>query len=110
MDIRFGGTLEKGDMIAIANNNSFEVGWYVGRGKTGTLQYYTLNYLHYWYAAYSNLTEERNEHFKKPAVSYINSPNFWRIIKVNREIITEEEDKINYEKAIKTLEILKIIN
>ncbi len=108
MEIKYGGTLEKGDMIAFASSTYITIGWYIGRGPSGTFQYYGLSYLHYWYDQYEELTDIQRENFKKPLVSYVNNPSVSRFVRVTKETLTDQRDLIDYEKAIKVLEILKI--
>lgn len=40
MKLKYGGELQFGDFIAISNQNCLSFGWYAGRGKSGTLQFY----------------------------------------------------------------------
>lgn len=40
MKVRYGGDLQIGDFIMVANSNYTSFGWYCGRGQGGTVQYY----------------------------------------------------------------------
>ena len=41
MELKYGGKLEFGDLVAVSNGNYLYFGFYAGTGR-GTLQYYTL--------------------------------------------------------------------
>ena len=90
--------LQTGDLIAIASDSYIDIGWYLGRGKTGTLQYCTINSA-YW-AATSN---------KKVYKCYINTPTPVRILKITPECITDKEELEKYEKALELMKELKIV-
>jgi hypothetical protein len=40
MKLRYGGDLQIGDFIIVANSNYTSFGWFCGRGQGGTVQYY----------------------------------------------------------------------
>ena len=40
MKLRYGGDLQIGDFILVANSNYATFGWFCGRGQGGTVQYY----------------------------------------------------------------------
>ena len=40
MKLRYGGDLQVGDFIMVANSNYASFGWYCGAGQGGTVQYY----------------------------------------------------------------------
>jgi hypothetical protein len=69
------GTIRKGDLVAIGYDNFMILGIYVGRGKTGTVQYYALYALSVFY--------KENRHLHNHAKSYVNAPHASRVIKVN---------------------------
>lgn len=92
---RFSGTIRKGDLIAIAHQNYMQLGIYVGRGKTQTVQFYTLDTLNFNYSKNRNLSR-----FSK---SYINTPHKTRIIKVNVDDLNDETLD-DYNKAMIYLE------
>ena len=52
-NLRYGGQLEIGDFIAIANQGYMTLGWYVGRGD-GTIQYYCYAQPGHAYNEYNN--------------------------------------------------------
>jgi len=91
------GTIVKGDLIAIATDNYLEIGFYLGRGKTGTLQYYSL------YGLFYREENSPNTPPGKWAKSYINSPHAGRIIKVNVKDLCIEK-LVEHEKATRYLE------
>jgi hypothetical protein len=61
--VRYGGQLEIGDFIAIADQGGITLGWYVGRGD-GTIQYY-------YYEQPGDSYDRYNEFLNNP------SPNSW---------------------------------
>lgn len=63
--IRYGGQLEIGDFIAIADGLHITLGWYVGRGN-GTIQYYN-------YQAPGGCYDGYNEFLNNP------SPSSWYV-------------------------------
>lgn len=114
-NVRFGEKIEKGDIIAIANGNDFSLGIYYGRGVGGTVQYYmpsgikhAMNYFNKKTAdliAQGKPTEplKLNRFWK----CYINTPRDTRIMKLNRENITNSTD---IEDIRESREILKQFN
>jgi hypothetical protein len=69
------GIIRKGDLVAIAYDNYMVLAIYIGRGKTGTVQYYSLYSLNNFYKENRNL-----DNYSK---SYVNAPHESRVIKVN---------------------------
>jgi hypothetical protein len=111
--VTHGGTIQKGDLIAIANGNDFSIGIYYGRGVGGTVQYYCPSAVPHAKAGYerrvaSNGIEKvgpfRLNHLWK---YYINTPRETRIMKLNRENITEQTIM---DSIIESREILKQFN
>ena len=111
--VTHGGTLQKGDLIAIANGNDFLIGIYFGRGTGGTVQYYGTNVAVHAKLAYDRRVSdhgvEKEGPFKLGRIwkYYINTPRETRIIKLNRENITDQET-MDY--IVKSKEILKEFN
>jgi hypothetical protein len=98
--VRFGETIEKGDLIAISNGNDFSLGIYYGRGSGGTVQYYMPNAVKHCMDRFNvkmaELTAEgkpteplKLNRFWK---CYVQTPRDTRIIKLNRENITNPKD------------------
>jgi hypothetical protein len=69
------GTIRKGDLVAIGYDNFMILAIYVGRGKTGTVQYYPLYALSVLY--------KENIHLHNHAKAYVNALHASRVIKVN---------------------------
>jgi 23S rRNA maturation mini-RNase III len=92
---RFSGTIRKGDLIAIAYENYMLLGIYVGRGKTKTVQYYSVGYL----TALSDADKKLDRYSK----SYINAQHQTRIIKVNPSDLNDKTLNA-YKKAMIYLE------
>ena len=71
MKLKYGGDLQFGDFIAVANQNCLSFGWYAGRGKSGTLQYYSVRSprsVVQRYELWENKTDApkwENEHYEK---------------------------------------------
>ena len=79
---KYTGTVRKGDLIAIGYDNYMLLGIYVGRGKTGTIQYYSLYALSVFY--------KENRHLHNYSKSYVNAPHQSRVVKVNVNDLNEE--------------------
>jgi len=111
--VTHGGTLQKGDLIAIANGNDFFIGIYFGRGTGGTVQYYCATAPVHAKLAYDRRVSEHGIEKQGPFnlgriwKHYKNTPRETRIIKLNRENITEKE---KIENIVKTKEILRECN
>ena len=87
------GTIVKGDLIAIAFDNVIHLAFYIGRGKSGTLQYYLLHGLAFH--EYDSPDRPPNRWSK----GYINAPHATRIMRVSIETLNDETMK-KYEKAM----------
>ena len=113
-NVKVGGDIHKGDLVAIANGNDFSVGIYYGQGRGGTFQYFTpsgvVSSKEWWEKAHK---DAQYSDFEKPWKltriwkSYVNTPRDTRILKLNRDNITEQVD---IENIIKAKEILKEFN
>lgn len=110
--VKHGGDIHKGDLIAVSNGNDFSVGIYFGRGTGGTVQYYGTGTAGYCKKRY----EERVKNQGVAAVpfklnqlwkEYINTPRDTRIMKLNRDNITDQKE---IEKILEAKEILKEFN
>jgi hypothetical protein len=91
------GTIVKGDIIAIASDNFIQLGFYIGRGKGGTLQYYSLDGMAW---RENNKPDERPDRWAK---AYINTPHSGRVIKVDVKSLCIDK-LVQYEKATRYLE------
>jgi len=112
--VKLGGDIHKGDLIAVSNGNYLSIGIYVGRGTGGTVQYL-------WPGSATSCKdfhEEKLRNWKgdKPmrpltisqmGKSYINTPDANRIIKLNKENITDQE---TIERLLEDKEVLKEFN
>jgi hypothetical protein len=125
MKTHYGGELQIGDLIAIADGNIISLGWYCGRGRGETVQYYSIfsacsimteyrlwekgiepENAYRWGAARREEFETVGLHIKMVKKCYINSVTPWRIIK-----ITNPEDSITGEKQIEAyLETKEFLN
>jgi hypothetical protein len=112
--VKVGGDIHKGDLIAVANGNDFTIGIYYGRGQGGTVQYIHPSHP----ASTKEWYENRAKNLKgiqevKPfrlldiSKSYISSPSKYRIIKLNRDNITDQE---TIEQILEAKEILQEFN
>ena len=79
---KYTGTIRKGDLVAIGYDNYMILGIYVGRGKTGTIQYYSLYALSIFY--------KENRHLHNYSRSYVNAPHGSRVVKVNVHDLNKE--------------------
>jgi len=110
--VKQGGIIHRGDLIAVSNGNDFTIGIYSGRGSSGgTVQYYTPSGVvesKSWWEKYQ--TDKAYAHNGKPWgltriwKSFINTPRETRILKLNRDNITDQE---TIEQIIQAKEILK---
>jgi hypothetical protein len=104
MKIRLGGNLEIGDPILVSYTSGIEFGIFAGYGR-GTIQYYTPTGVIYC----ANLVRGRNE---KPKFykAYIHGERIeYRVAKVNKHILHNEEDAKNYQEAIEILKQENVI-
>ncbi len=90
------GEIRKGDLIAIAYNNMFWLGVYLGRGQGFSLQYYSIEQAD-WFL-------ERYKQGKKLYKNYINSVGYRRVMRIDYDSVTDSSVREKYEK------IYKIIN
>jgi len=102
MKLRFGGTLKIGDPIFVSYGSGMDFGLFAGYGR-GTVQYYMPNSIIYQYE--NAMQNNRKPKFYK---AYIHGNNTeYRVAKVNPEVLHNQEDIMEYEKAI---DILKQYN
>jgi hypothetical protein len=107
-----GGDIHKGDLIAVSNGNDFTIGIYFGRGSGGTVQYYRYTTPTYCKKRH----EERVKTIGNAAgeftikhlwKEFLNTPRDTRIMKLNRDNITDQK---TIETVIEAKEILKEFN
>lgn len=110
---KLGGDIHPGDLIAVSNSNDFSVGIYFGRGRGGTVQYYhptsPLAAKEHYENRLKNHGIEKVGPFKIGLIwkDYVNTPRNTRIIKLNRDNITDQDMKLH---LIEAKEILKQFN
>jgi hypothetical protein len=106
-----GGDIHKGDLIAVASSSYMSIGIYIGRGQGGSLQYLWPGSA----TAQRDWHEEQLKNWKgdkpmKPLTisqmgkTYVNTPDQYRIMKLNRENITDPE---TIERLLEDKEVLK---
>ena len=115
--VKQGGDIHRGDLVAVANTNDFTVAIYFGQGRGGTFQYFTpagvVSSKEWWENAQkdkmSNMYTESGKPWKLTRIwkHYVNTPRDTRILKLNRENITDQE---TIENIIKAKEILQEFN
>jgi hypothetical protein len=111
--VKHGGDIHRGDLVAISNSNDFTVGIYFGQGRGGTFQYYypgsVISAKEYYENRVKNLGIEKEGPFRinKLWKSYVNSPRETRIMKLNRNNITDQQ---TIEQILQAKEILKEFN
>jgi hypothetical protein len=109
--VKNGGEIQRGDIIAVATNNYISIGIYLGRGQGGTVQYLWPGFA----TSCKNWHERKLKEWKgdKPmrpltisqmGKSYVNTPDEYRIMKLNRDNITDQE---TIEKLLEDKEVLK---
>jgi hypothetical protein len=102
MELRYGGKLKVGDPIAVSYQSNIIFGLFAGYGR-GTIQFYVPNTVIYQYDW--AMENNRGPKFHKDYIHGTNVEN--RVMKVNPEVLHEQKDIIEYEKAI---DILKQYN
>lgn len=103
MELKYGGTLKIGDPIIVCYGSGMLFGIFAGYGR-GTLQYYMPNSIVYRYDNHILKNDKKLSFYK----GYIRGDNVQhRVMKVNPEVLHNQEDLIEYEKAI---DILKQYN
>ena len=115
--VKQGGDIHRGDLVAVSNSNDFTVGIYFGQGRGGTFQYFTphgvVSSKDWWEEAQkdkvSKMYTESGKPWKLTRVwkHYVNTPRDTRIIKLNRDNITDQQ---TIEQIIKAKEILQEFN
>ena len=112
--VKNGGEIQRGDIIAVASNNYISIGIYLGRGQGGTVQYLwpgSATSSRDWYEEqlknWKGAKPMRSFTISQIGKSYINSPDANRIIKLNRENITDQE---TIERLLTDKEVLKEFN
>jgi hypothetical protein len=111
--VKHGGDIHRGDLIAVANGNDFTIGIYYGRGQGGTVQYYMPTVPKYCRERYDERVKvqgaEKAGPFKLNELwkAFVNTPRETRIMKLNRDNITDQQTIEQIEEA---KEILKQFN
>lgn len=90
--------IEIGDFVAISINNYMTLGFYAGRGKNASFQYYDLNTLAWWLN-----NPNKKKLLKKNHIKYFVS----RVIKYSPEFLKKEYKEM-FEEAIEALTQLKV--
>ena len=112
--VKHGGDILKGDLVAVCHTNDFVIGIYFGQGRGGTFQYYhpasVISAKEYYENRLLNHGIEKEGPFRinKLWKSYVNSPRETRIMKLNRENITDQQTIEDIEKAKEILQELNI--
>jgi hypothetical protein len=102
MELKYGGTLKLGDPIIVSYGNGMIFGLFAGYGR-GTVQYYMPNSI-----VYQHDRAMQNNRRPKFYKGYVHGENVkYRVMKVNPEVLHNQEDIMEYEKAI---DILKHYN
>jgi hypothetical protein len=104
MELKFGGKLEIGDPIIVSYGHGIDFGLFAGYGR-GTIQYYLPGGI--IYHAESAARKGTKPKFYK---AYIRGDNMkYRVVKVTPDILFNEEDVMQYERAIEILKLENII-
>jgi hypothetical protein len=111
--VKHGGDIQRGDLVAVSNGNDFSVGIYFGQGRGGTFQYYyptgVVDSRNYYEDRVKTQGVEKVGPFKLGLIwkAYVNTPRDTRIIKLNRDNITDQK---TIEQILESKEILKQFN
>ena len=92
------GELKTGDIIITSVYSYLDLGIYLGPGSGKNILYYIIADLSYWM---------ENKHTKKPHKTSI-IYHSGRVMKYSADLITDEEKRKDYEKAIEALKLLNI--
>ncbi len=104
MELKYGGTLKIGDAIIVSYGSGIDFGLFAGYGR-GTIQYYTPTGIIYQYD-WGVRNNKRPKFYK----SYVHGSTMKsRVMKVNPEVLHNQEDIQEYEKAIDILKHYNII-
>ncbi len=111
MNIEYGKPLEPGDFILVASDSTLQAGWYAGRGKSGTLQFYHYRIPFYYY----NKVTEAIENGQTPSIkllykSYVNTVHRWRVANIENPeslFLHNQENLEAYQKSKEVLSLLK---
>lgn len=112
--VKHGGDINRGDLVAVCHTNDFIIGIYFGQGRGGTFQYFTPNGVvsakeYYEHRVLNHgIQKEGTFRINKLWKSYVNSQRDTRIMKLNRENITDQIERENIEKAKEILQELNI--
>jgi hypothetical protein len=116
--VKQGGDIHRGDLVAVANGNDFTVGIYFGNGRGGTFQYFTphgvVSSKEWWENAQkdkvSNMYTESGKPWKLTRIwkHFVNTPRDTRILKLNRDNITDRKTIEDIEKAKEILQEFNI--
>lgn len=102
--VRNGEDLQRGDLIGVAGERQIEIGIYYGRGRGGTVQYYSIRSAPNCedrYIGAENVGPFKLNHIWK---SYVNRLSSWRFMKLYKNNITNIEDLTNIEESKRILE------
>ena len=108
-----GGDIHKGDLIAVSNGNDFTIGIYFGRGSGGTVQYYRYSTPRYCKERHENRVKSIGAEKAGPFTiknlwkDFLNTPRDTRIMKLNRDNITDQK---TIETILEAKEILQEFN
>jgi hypothetical protein len=104
MKTRYTGEIELGDFILVSSGYGMSAGFYVGQGKSGTLQYYNIHTLSNWW---DKIQQEDNLKRTSPFKDYINTPNEYRIAKLHPDNLAADHLE-RYYKSLEALKLLKL--
>ncbi len=124
-NLKYGGTLEIGDLIAISNGNYMSFGWFAGTGS-GTIQFYYYGQPGREYEAYQdwlNIPEnEKSQWENKKYEKGFTKKCLWkayiygnaisdRVMKITHpeDVFTNPEDRDTYEKSKEAMIFLNLI-
>ena len=97
-NVKQGGTIQRGDLIAIANGNDLDVAIYFGQGRGGTVQYFSpdgvVKSKEWWEAAQkSTAFAENNKPWKLTRIwkHYLQTPRETRIHGTDRYAVAAKK-------------------
>jgi len=103
MKTEYTGEIEPEDFILVSSGYGMSAGFYIGQGKSGTLQYYHIHTLSNWW---DNIQQGNNVK-SSPWKHYINTPNKYRVAKLHLDNLDAEHLE-RYYKSLEALKLLKL--
>ena len=115
-NVRHGGEIHRGDLVGVCWANDLVIGIYYGNGQGGTFQYFVPRRVAYYRDYFEEHKKAKEENglphrpwsIKWITKDYLQTPRDTRIIKLNKDNITDKETIEEILEAKKILEEFNI--